>query len=76
MVTTIQLNDNVKLALDRLKEGKKTYEEVIVEMMQKLEEQKRKQTQLLIEGYKEMATENIKIAKEFEDIERDLSWEW
>ena len=46
MVTSIQLNDNVKQALDRLKEGKQTYEEVIVYMMKQLDEQRRKKKEL------------------------------
>ena len=33
MVTTIQLNENVKSALDRLKSNKETYEEVILNLM-------------------------------------------
>jgi len=76
MVTTIQLNENVKKILDRLKTGRETYEEVIVKMMNNLEEQKRSQEELLIEGYKEMAEESLKIAKEFEAIEEDFDWEW
>ena len=63
MVTTIQLNENVKKALDRIKSNKETYEDVIVNLMQIVEESKRKQEQLLIEGYKEMAEESLKIAK-------------
>ena len=65
MVTTIQLNENVKKALDRIKSNKETYEDVIVNLMQIVEESKRKQEQLLIEGYKEMAEESLKIAKEW-----------
>jgi predicted CopG family antitoxin len=76
MITSIQLNENVKNSLDRMKSGNETYEQVIVGMMKKLEEQKRKQRDLLIEGYKEMAEENLKIAKEFESIEEDFDSEW
>jgi predicted CopG family antitoxin len=76
MVTTIQLNENVKNALDRLKSNKETYEEVILNLMQIAEKQKREQKQLLIEGYKEMAEESLKITKEFEAIEEDFDWEW
>ncbi len=75
MITTIQLDKKVKKALDRMKgTGKETYEEVIIKMMDILEQQKRKQTQLLIEGCKEMAQESLKITKEFEAIEE--GWEW
>ncbi|MBI2045396.1 hypothetical protein HYT23_05030 [Candidatus Pacearchaeota archaeon] len=77
MITTIQLNDNVKRALDRMKEtGKETYEEVIVNLMRIVDEQKRKQEELLIEGCKVMAEESLKITKEFEAIENLDNWEW
>ena len=77
MITTIQLNQKVKRGLDRMKEtGKETYEEVIVKMMDELDKQKRKQRDLIIEGYKEMAEETLKMTKEFEKIEEDFDWEW
>lgn len=76
MVTTIQLNEDVKRALDRMKSNKQTYEEVILELMKIAEEQKRKQRELLIEGCKEMAEESLKITKEFEAIENLDNWEW
>lgn len=66
MVTTIQLNENVKKALDKMKSNKETYEEVIVNLMKFAEEHKRKQEQLLIEGCKEMYDDTLKIAKEWE----------
>ncbi len=76
MVTTIQLNENVKNALDRLKSNKETYEEVIINLMKIAEKCKREQEQLLIEGCKAMAEENLKITKEFEAIEDLNNWEW
>ena len=76
MITTIQLNENVKIALDRLKYNKETYEEVIINLMKTAEKCKREQEQLLIEGYKEMAEESLKINKEFEAIEKDFDWKW
>jgi len=76
MVTTIQLNENVKNALDRLKSNKETYEEVIVKMINQIDEQKRKNVDLMIEGAKETAEESLKITKEFEAIEGDFDWEW
>lgn len=76
MVTTIQLNENVKKELDKLKKDKKTYEEVILELMRFVEEHKRKQIDLMIEGAKETAEESLKITKEFEAIEEDFDWEW
>ena len=66
MVTTIQLNENVKKALDRIKSNKETYEEVIVNLMKFAEEHRRKQENLLIEGCKEMYDDMLKIAKEWE----------
>lgn len=38
--------------------------------------QKRDQEQLLIEGCREMAEENLKIEKEFAAIEDLRDWEW
>ena len=66
MVTTIQLNENVKRALDRMRSNKETYEEIILNLMKIAEKHKREQEQLLIEGCKEMAEESLKIAKEWE----------
>ncbi len=66
MVTTIQLNEDVKMNLDRLKVGKETYEQVILNLMEIAEKCKREQEELLIEGCKEMAGEDLKIAKEWE----------
>ena len=77
MITTIQLNENVKNALDKMKEtGKETYEAVIVKMMKQIEEQKRKQRELLIEGCKEMAEDSLRITKEFEAADAEIDWEW
>jgi len=76
MVTTIQLNENVKKALDRLKKSRETYEEVIVKMIEQVDRQKREHVELMIEGYKEMAKETMKIQKEFDAIEEDFDWEW
>ncbi len=74
MITTIQLSEKTKKALDKVKSGKETYEEAIVHMMRSLEEKKRKNKQLLIEGYQEMAGESLKITKEFETIDEDFDW--
>ena len=41
MVTTIQLNENVKNAFDRLRSNKETYEEVIINLMRIAEKCKR-----------------------------------
>jgi len=76
MITTIQIHEDVKKSLDRIKEAKQSYEEVILELMKTVEKQKRQQKELLIEGCKEMAEESLKITKEFEAIEEDFDWEW
>ena len=76
MVTTIQLNEDVKNALGRLKSNKETYEQVILNLMRIAEKCKREQEQLLIEGCKVMAEESLKITKEFESIENPDDWEW
>ncbi len=81
MVTTIQLNENVKRELDRLKSAKETYEQVILGLMKTAEESKRKQEELLIEGYKEMAEESLKIAKEWEGtlmdgLDKNEKWKY
>ena len=76
MITTIQLNENVKRSLDRLKTKKETYEEVILHLMRSVEDSNKKQESLLIEGCKEMAEENLKITKDFELIEDLNKWKW
>ena len=76
MVTSIQLNEDVKNALGRLKSNKETYEQVILNLMRIAEKCKREQEQLLIEGCKVMAEESLKITKEFESIENPDDWEW
>jgi predicted CopG family antitoxin len=76
MVTTIQLNENVKFQLERLKYANQTYEDVIVQLIKATEFEKRKQEELLIEGCKEMAKDSLKICKEWETTDGDFDWEW
>ncbi|MEK6888485.1 MAG: hypothetical protein AABW80_00070 [Nanoarchaeota archaeon] len=77
MVTSIQLNENVKNALDRMKQkSNETYEDVIVNMMKTLEMQRRKQIDLMIEGCKVMAEDSLRITKEWESTDATLDWEW
>ena len=76
MVTTIQLNEDVKNALDRMKTNKETYEQVILNLMKTVEKCKREQEQLLIEGCKVMAKDMIEINKEWEVVDSDIDWEW
>ena len=65
MVTTIQLNEDVKKALDRLKSKKETYEDVILNLMKTSEKNKMEQEQLLIEGCKEMYSDMVKLSEEW-----------
>ena len=76
MVTTIQLNEKVKNALDRMKSNRETYEQVILNLMKIAEKCKREKEELLIEGCKATAEESLKIAKEFEAIEDLSNWDW
>mgnify|MGYP001574915264 CR=1 FL=1 len=77
MISSIQLRNDVKLQLASFKErDNESFEEVIVRMIKQVERQKREQKALLIEGYKEMAEEGLRIQKEFDTIEEDLDWEW
>lgn len=67
MVTTIQLNEDVKKILGRLKEKtNETYEDVIVKLLSERESDKRRIERLLMEECKEMAEENMKISKEWD----------
>jgi predicted CopG family antitoxin len=76
MVTTIQLDEGVKKELDRLKNEKETYEQVILGLMKFSEESKRRNKELLIEECKVMAEENLKINKEWEKTDTSLDWKW
>lgn len=74
MITTIQIHEQIKMQLDKLKEtGKETYEEVILNLLKHFEKQKRSQKNLLIEGYKETAEEILKITKEWETTDASLN---
>jgi predicted CopG family antitoxin len=76
MVTTIQLNEDVKKALDRLKSNKETYEDVIISLMKTAEKCKKEREDFLIEGCKEMYQDMIDINKEWEAVDADFDWEW
>lgn len=79
MVTTIQLSESVKSALDKLKTNKETYEDLIIKMMNQIDEQKREQEELMIEGCKEMYDDMLRISKEWEGtlmdgLDKDEKW--
>jgi len=73
MVTTIQLNKNVKSSLDRLKSNKETYEQVIINLIRVATHFKMKEEKLLIEGYLEMQEELSKINQDWSII--DHGWD-
>ena len=76
-ITTIQLGENVKRELERMKESSSdTYEKVILTLIKTAEELKRNQKELLIEGCKEMASDSLKVTKEWETTDASLDWEW
>ena len=58
-----------------MKQDKETYEDFIIKMINQIEEQKRNQEALLIEGCKVMAEENLRICKEWETTDATLDWE-
>lgn len=77
MITTIQLNNSVKNTLNNFKEtGRQTYEDVIINLISIAEQQKILNQELLIEGYKEMAEDSLRICKEWEAVDSELDWEW
>lgn len=45
-------------------------------MKMKIDEEQKRKKELLIERFKEMAEDNLKITKEFEAIEDLSGWEW
>lgn len=75
-ITTIQIRENVKNELDKMKSRNQSYEEVIINLMKTAEQCRRDEEQLLIEGCKVMAEDMIKTNKEWESIDSDLDWEW
>jgi len=73
-VTTIQIHENVKSELDKLKKGKESYEDVIQKLIEYIERRKKEERSLMIEGYKEKAKDDLRIAKEWATTE--LDWEY
>ncbi|MDP6294132.1 MAG: hypothetical protein QF486_06330 [Candidatus Woesearchaeota archaeon] len=74
MITTIQVHDTTKKALDKNKQSpKESYEEVIIKMMLKLRNIHRADKALLEEAYKERAKVHDQVHKEWESTSPD--WE-
>ncbi|MCK5624892.1 hypothetical protein KAI04_03555 [Candidatus Pacearchaeota archaeon] len=77
MISTIQLSNQVKETLNSYKKSpRQSYEEVILNLIKSVKIQKEERKELMIEGCKEMAEENLKITKEFEAMEDLSKWEW
>ena len=53
-------------------ERDKSYQDTILELMDIAEKRKKEQDELLIEGYKEMAEESLKICNEFRYADAEL----
>ncbi|MFC1768213.1 hypothetical protein ACFLZX_00485 [Nanoarchaeota archaeon] len=73
MITTIQLNKNVKNMLDKIKRKNETYEQVIVSLINEVEKNKRRNKDVLIESYKEMSKESLKTTKDWSSS--DIDWD-
>jgi predicted CopG family antitoxin len=76
MVKTIHLNENVKGALSRMKQSpKESFEDVLVRLIKLSQQSRKEKDNLLIEDFKEIADENLKLTKEFEVIGNCFDWE-
>jgi len=81
MITTIQLNENVKRELEKLKERRnESYEDVIVKLLDEKVAKGREQEELIKEGCIEMYDEMKRIDKEWEStlmdgLDPDEKWE-
>ncbi len=76
MVSSIQVSGELKDSLSRMKGIGQSYEDVIMELIVSVEKQKSSQEELLIEGYKEMAEDSLRLCKGMEGAGYDLDWEW
>ena len=76
MVTSIQLNENVKRDLDRLRNGKETYESIILGLMKMVKSYKANQERLMKEGCLVMYDDMLELNKELEGADGDIDWEW
>jgi len=75
-ITTIQIRENVKNELDKMKSRNQSYEEVIINLMRIAEQHKRQKKELLIEGCRVMAKDSLKITKDWETTDSKIDWEW
>ena len=75
-ITTIQIRENVKNELDKMKSRNQTYEEVIINLMKFVDQCKRQEKELLIEGCRVMAKDNLRVTKEWEATDNKIDWKW
>lgn len=59
-----------------IKNKMESYEDVINRLLELENKQKTMNKKLLIEGYKKMAKESLRITKEWEETDKELDWEW
>ncbi len=71
MVTSIQIHEEAKQQLNSLKKRRESYEDLILRLVESVELQKRNQNKLVVEGYKEMAKESLKVTKEWSSVDKD-----
>jgi len=71
-ITTIQVHEEAKRALDRIKGSGESYEEAVLKLIEIVESQKKSQEKLMIEGCKEMAEESLKICNEFKYADAEI----
>ncbi len=62
--------------MDLIKNKMESYEDVINRLLELENKQKTMNKKLLIEGYKKMAKESLRITKEWEETDKELDWEW
>ncbi len=71
MVTTIQLSEGLKAKLGSMKQAaNETYEEVIVRVMKRKDSLEKGNTELLKQGYEEMAATTKQMQKEWSATEK------
>lgn len=77
MISTIQLSNKIKETLATYKTTpRQSYEEVIVNLIFEIENRKKIDEKLLIEGYKEMAEFDLKLCNELSGVDADGDSEW
>jgi hypothetical protein len=70
MVTTIQLGEDIKSELSRLKfSSNDTYEDVIVELIESVRSKEREKIELLKEGYSLWSKELSKLNDDWSQVE-------